>query len=72
LKGYEALHEAEVMHIHEWSRLSSHPTSEGQVVYTRCACGAHGVELVPRDRLPRRRTLAVVDEPLGQRSGEIW
>lgn len=36
------------MHTHEWSRSSSHTTSEGQVVYVRCSCGAHRVELVPR------------------------
>lgn len=51
------------MHIHEWSRLSSHPTSEGEVVYVRCACGAHGVELHPRAQLPVGLTVAVVDRP---------
>lgn len=51
------------MHTHEWSRLSSHATSEGQVVYVRCDCGAHSVELHPRAQLPVGLTVAVIDRP---------
>ncbi|MFN3338561.1 MAG: hypothetical protein ACK40Z_02570 [Dietzia sp.] len=30
-------------HRHEWLPRSSHPTSEGTVVYESCHCGAHRV-----------------------------
>lgn len=55
------------MHIHEWSRLSSHATSEGQVVYVRCDCGAHSVELVPRTTSSAGWTVAVVETGAGRR-----
>ncbi len=49
------------MHIHEWSPLSSHTTSEGQVVYVRCPCGAHSVELTPRPAPAAPRTVATLE-----------
>ena len=49
------------MHIHEWSPLSSHTTSEGQVVYVRCPCGAHSVELTPRPGPAAARTVATLE-----------
>ena len=49
------------MHIHEWSPLSSHTTSEGQVGYVRCPCGAHSVELTPRPARAAAFTIAVLE-----------
>ena len=49
------------MHTHEWSPLSSHTTSEGQVVYVRCSCGAHSVELVPRSEPVAAQTVATLE-----------
>ncbi|MFE1166661.1 hypothetical protein [Nocardiopsis sp. NPDC058789] len=34
-------------HEHLWTTDSSHPTSEGMVVYQRCHCGEHRVALTP-------------------------
>ncbi|MBS4100426.1 hypothetical protein [Tsukamurella paurometabola] len=34
--------------IHAWETESHHPTSEGVVVYQRCACGARRIKLVGR------------------------
>ena len=48
------------MHIHEWSPTSSHATSQGRVVYLRCTCGAHGVELEGRGAPSPSRRLATV------------
>lgn len=49
------------MHTHEWSSLSSHTTSEGQVVYVRCSCGAHSVQLVPRPGPVAAQTVATLE-----------
>lgn len=32
-------------HEHQWTTDSSHPTSEGVVIYQRCRCGEHRVAL---------------------------
>ncbi|NMD56050.1 MULTISPECIES: hypothetical protein [Tsukamurella] len=32
--------------IHAWETESHHPTSEGIVMYQRCACGARRIKLV--------------------------
>ncbi|MCS3780033.1 hypothetical protein [Tsukamurella ocularis] len=34
--------------IHAWETESHHPTSEGVVMYQRCACGAWRIKLVGR------------------------
>jgi len=41
-------HAAPRTHEHGWTAESRHPTSEGVVVYVRCAgCGARRVDVVP-------------------------
>ena len=41
-------HPRQIDHEHAWRTESMHSTSEGQVVYVRCAtCGAHRVDLQP-------------------------
>ncbi|TCK27159.1 hypothetical protein [Pseudonocardia endophytica] len=52
---------------HDWQAVSRHPTSEGEVRYERCRCGAHRIRTVvhgdpqdlahPVDRRQRARAL---------------
>lgn len=43
------------VHEHGWVTESGHATSEGRVVYVRCAqCGARRVDLEPRPLQPPR------------------
>ena len=42
-----------LVHEHAWTTISHHSTSEGVVVYVRCAaCGSHRVEQHRRDGMP--------------------
>jgi hypothetical protein len=44
---------ADAIHEHGWLTESSHQTSEGRVLYVRCAqCGVRRVDLQPHPQLP--------------------
>ena len=46
---------ADATHDHGWLTESSHQTSDGQVLYVRCAlCGVRRVDLQPHPLLPPR------------------
>ena len=46
---------ADAIHEHGWLTESSHQTSEGRVLYVRCArCGVRRVDLQPHPLLPPR------------------
>jgi hypothetical protein len=46
---------ADAIHEHGWLPESSHQTSEGRVIYVRCArCGMRRVDLQPHPLLPPR------------------
>ena len=43
----------DALHEHGWLTESSHQTSEGRVIYVRCAqCGVRRVDLQPHPALP--------------------
>lgn len=58
---------AGAVHEHGWRTESSHQTSEGRVVYVRCAsCGVRRVDLQPRPLVPPGPlSREVGDEPRG-------
>ena len=58
------VHPAADAHEHAWLVTSRHPTSEGVVVYVRCAhCGAHRVDMQPHPHLPPAALSVEMDAP---------
>ena len=54
---------------HVWVTKSSHPTSDGVVIYQHCACGAHRILLVDAAESSPRLPVAVVGSNCRPNSG---
>lgn len=64
---------AEPLHEHGWRVDSRHSSSEGVIVYVRCAeCGAHRVDLQPHpDIPPAALSVALPRSPAHEARGSI-